>query len=356
MRSGFLTLIVTIIPALLTGAEPAPVPSKAPPPAPAANAALLEKKLAELKALQAEIRQLRKAAGKDQQLLIEVQLLEVSPKRFEGADEELDFSGVIPGFADGSDESTESTASKEPQVKAGMVLDARQLRQRLKQWNEKATVRIVAEPKMATVSGRPAQFLVGGMFPVPDKANHRTYQEYGTRIDVVAMAEEDGAVRLELRAHQSSLDNNHEIVVDGQKLPRLSVQQIDTAAKLLPEQILVVGTFAGDRHDVERSPEAAAPDEAEESGSKVAFIVLAQVYCIDGMLPVESDKGEVSQGALAKPKPKCRPPLPRDARAVSQQVRVAGTVLRLCSPAAPTRSRRFSRCALTNGRGAADGV
>ncbi|HWB09503.1 MAG TPA: hypothetical protein VG826_09775 [Pirellulales bacterium] len=290
MRLGFLMLIATFIPAVTAGAEPAPVPHKASPPAQTTNAALLEKKLADLKALQAEIRELRKAVDDKPQLLIEVQMLEVSPKRLEKA--ESNPGPATPKAVGGIQELAHSPDRDRQQIEAGMVLDRDRLRQRLKEWGEKANVKVLAEPKMVTVSGRPAQFQVGGMIPILDKAKHCTYQEYGTRVDMVATADEDGSVRLELRARQSWCDNNDELVIEGQKLPRLSVREIDTAARLLPAQVLVVGTFAGDRPDAERSPETPAPNEAEESGGKVAFIVLVQVEAVDGLSPVESGESD----------------------------------------------------------------
>ncbi|HEV3342651.1 MAG TPA: hypothetical protein VG125_19925 [Pirellulales bacterium] len=287
MRLGFLTLIAMMIPAVLAAVEPESSLKKGPPARPLADSAVLEKKLAELKALQAEIRQLRGSAN-NQQLLISVQMLEVSPKPSADADA-LDL-GVTPGLIGGGDEATESPHRKRQRVEAGVVLDRRQLAERLAQWREKGVVSVVAEPKLVTVSGRPAQFHVGGLLAIPDKAKKHAYQEYGTHVDVVAMADDDGTIRLELRARQSSLDSQHAITVEGQTVPGLLVQEIDTAAKLLPGQVLVAGVFTGNRPDVERSPEAASPDKAVEPKSKVGFIVLAEVEPIDGMLPIESDK------------------------------------------------------------------
>jgi hypothetical protein len=294
MRLGFLTLIATIVPAVLTAAESESPPSKAPPPASAANEALLEKKLAELKTLQAEIRQLRKERASEPQLLICVQMLEVSRQQWDKA--RLNVGGVTSEPVGGIKNLTAPSDHSRRQIEAGMLLDRDQLQERLTQWREQGAVKVIAEPKLVTVSGRPAQFAVGGVLPIPEKAKNWPHREYGTRIDVVAIARDDGTVRLDLRARQSCLDSRHEITVDGQKVPGLLVQEIDTAAKLLPSQVLVAGVFTRNRSDVDRSAEAAA-SERDESGGKVAFVVLAQVELIDNLpSSMDSDKGEFSQG------------------------------------------------------------
>ena len=63
--------------------------------------------------------------------------------------------------------------------------------------------KILAEPNIVTVSGRPAQFNVGGEFPivVPQSLGTTSieYKKYGTQIDFLPIVLGNGKIRLEVR-------------------------------------------------------------------------------------------------------------------------------------------------------------
>ena len=64
-------------------------------------------------------------------------------------------------------------------------------------------IKILAEPQLVTVSGRPASFNSGGEFPiiVPAESGYRSieYRQYGTRVDFVPIVLGNGNLRLEVR-------------------------------------------------------------------------------------------------------------------------------------------------------------
>jgi pilus assembly protein CpaC len=90
--------------------------------------------------------------------------------------------------------------------------------------------KIMSEPTIVVLEGRPAQFQVGGEFPMPAKDTSKVveYQPFGTQIDLLATSLGDDRVRLELRTRVSEVDEGSSIQVNGMKCPRLSVRQIDT--------------------------------------------------------------------------------------------------------------------------------
>ena len=68
----------------------------------------------------------------------------------------------------------------------------------------KGHVRLLAEPRLATISGRPCQFITGGEFPVPVPASLGTlsieYKKFGTQFDAKPVLGDDDTLRLELRS------------------------------------------------------------------------------------------------------------------------------------------------------------
>ena len=87
-------------------------------------------------------------------------------------------------------------------------------------------VKILAEPKLVTVSGRPARFLVGGEFPVLIPQGLGTvgveYKEFGTMVDFVPVVQGNGNIRLEVRPVVSEIDNARGVTLNGHSSPRFT--------------------------------------------------------------------------------------------------------------------------------------
>lgn len=131
MRFCALTLMAMAIPGMVAATEPEPTQEKT-PAVPTADTALLGKKLTELKELQAEIQQLRKRLGSEQQLLVRVQMFEASPKRFNEAGEALNSGGVVPTLIE--DEPTESKPQEQQLIKVGTMAAGGHQEKLLEQW------------------------------------------------------------------------------------------------------------------------------------------------------------------------------------------------------------------------------
>jgi Flp pilus assembly secretin CpaC len=76
-------------------------------------------------------------------------------------------------------------------------------------WTKVRDVKVVAEPVLATLSGRPTSFNVGGDVPVPvtDKNGLTSieYREYGTHVDVLPTILRNGRIEMEIVTKVSSV-------------------------------------------------------------------------------------------------------------------------------------------------------
>jgi pilus assembly protein CpaC len=101
--------------------------------------------------------------------------------------------------------------------------------------------KILAEPTLTTVSGRPAFFNSGGEFPVlvPQAlgTNSIEYKKYGTQIDFVPIVLGNGRIRLEVRPRVSELDRTQS---NGTGAPGLKVREVETGVEMQAGQTLAL--------------------------------------------------------------------------------------------------------------------
>ena len=87
-------------------------------------------------------------------------------------------------------------------------------------------VKVLAEPTLTTVSGRPAAFNAGGEFPILIPQGLGTvaveYKRFGTRVDFVPIVLGNGNIRLEVRPQVSEIDNARGVDIDGFRVPGLA--------------------------------------------------------------------------------------------------------------------------------------
>ena len=89
---------------------------------------------------------------------------------------------------------------------------------------ENDLIKILAEPQLTTVSGRPASFNSGGEFPIIVPQSLGTvsieYRKYGTRVDFVPIVLGNGNIRLEVRPQVSEIDVSRSVVISGTSASR----------------------------------------------------------------------------------------------------------------------------------------
>ena len=108
--------------------------------------------------------------------------------------------------------------------------------------------RIVTEPRLTAISGRPSYFNVGGELPYSVSqglgAVSIEWKNYGTRIDYVPIVLGHGRVRLELKPRVSEIDKTQSLV---QGIPAIKKSDADTAVELEVGQTLAIAGFVQTR-------------------------------------------------------------------------------------------------------------
>ena len=148
------------------------------------------------------------------------------------------------GMASNAMSGVGSSASLVPTFNFGVVSPGDSFFGVLAMLQSRNVAKILAEPQLTTVSGRPAFFNAGGEFPilVPQSLGTLStqYKKYGTQVDFVPIVLGNGSIRLEVRPRVSELDPSHGITLNGTTVPALTTREIDTGAELQAGQTLAL--------------------------------------------------------------------------------------------------------------------
>lgn len=116
---------------------------------------------------------------------------------------------------------------------------------------QKNVSKILADPTLVAVSGRPASFLVGGELPilVPSGLGQTTieYKKFGTQIDFVPIVLGNGRIRLEVRPEVSEIDDSRSVTVNSFVVPALKVRRVDTGVEMGAGQTLALAGLIQER-------------------------------------------------------------------------------------------------------------
>ena len=97
-------------------------------------------------------------------------------------------------------------------------------------------LKILSDPTLVAVSGRPAFFNSGGEFPILVPQSLGTvsieYKKFGTQIDFVPIVLGNGNLRLEVRPRISEIDPTRSITINGTTVPGLRVRETDTGVEM----------------------------------------------------------------------------------------------------------------------------
>jgi pilus assembly protein CpaC len=96
--------------------------------------------------------------------------------------------------------------------------------------------KVLADPTVVAIDGRPASFNSGGEFPILVPAGLGQvaveFREFGTRLDFVAKVRGDGRIWLEVRPTISEVDPGRSVVLQGTSVPGLRSRFVETAVEL----------------------------------------------------------------------------------------------------------------------------
>jgi Flp pilus assembly secretin CpaC len=133
---------------------------------------------------------------------------------------------------------------KEGKTSFSDILSAPQSRGLIEALKKEGIVKVVSDPTICTLSGRAAHFQCGAEIPVPTKHSDGSmsvqYQNVGTQIDCVPIAQDGGNLRLEFRARLSAVDAGRTLDLGGLQVPCFTAREFDTASELKPGRALVV--------------------------------------------------------------------------------------------------------------------
>jgi tetratricopeptide (TPR) repeat protein len=120
----------------------------------------------------------------------------------------------------------------------------------LKGLREKGRAKVLAEPRLVTLSGRPASFLSGGQVAVPMPTGLGQvgvqFEEFGARVNFLPVVLADRTIRLEVEPEISDLCETANVTVQGTIVPGRSSQRVHTTADVAPRHTLVItGPKAG---------------------------------------------------------------------------------------------------------------
>ena len=157
-------------------------------------------------------------------------------------------------------------------------------------------VKILAEPTLVTVSGRPARFISGGEQPVPVPQALGTttiqYKPWGTIVDFVPVVLGNGRIRLEIRAKVSEPDASQTIVVNNQTVIGYRTREIDTGVEMRAGQTLAIAGLVQSRVESENKgipwlselPYIGVPfRRVKEEYNEIELVIMVTPELVDGM-------------------------------------------------------------------------
>lgn len=201
--------------------------------------------------------------GGVQQILLFVRVMEVSRSDLRelgvdfGVFNSNDFfvSGVS-GLIQSVSASTQSITATGQTLTMGVVNQANQFNGFLKALRQNDLLKIVAEPNLVCVSGRPAFFNVGGEFPILVPQSLGTvsiqYKKFGTQLDFVPIVLGNNRIRLEVRPRVSEIDNTRSVVINGTTVPGLRVREVETGVEMRAGETLAIAGLVQQRTEAQK--------------------------------------------------------------------------------------------------------
>jgi pilus assembly protein CpaC len=201
--------------------------------------------------------------GGVQQILLKVKVLEISRTKLRQMDTDfawLDsngsfFSQGVSGILNqtsnstGGFQSVVDTAGKS--IEFGVVGDDGAFFGFLDWVQQNNIGKILSEPNIMAVSGRPAQFNVGGEIPivVPQSLGTASieFKPFGTQIDFLPIVLGNGNIRLEVRPRVSEIDDTRSVIIQDFVVPALTVRQVDTAVEMKAGQTFALAGLIQER-------------------------------------------------------------------------------------------------------------
>jgi pilus assembly protein CpaC len=111
--------------------------------------------------------------------------------------------------------------------------------------DQEGLVTTLAEPNLTTLSGKTANFLAGGEFPIPvAQQNNVTtidYKNYGVSLDFTPTVLADNRISLQVRPEVSALDLANTVTTNGVSVPGLTIRRLETTVEMSSGESFAIG-------------------------------------------------------------------------------------------------------------------
>jgi len=168
--------------------------------------------------------------------------------------------------------------------------------------------KLLSEPTLVTVSGRPASFIVGGEFPITVPQSLGTvsieYRSFGTRVDFLPIVLGNGNIRLEVRPQVTERDDAAGI--GG--VPAITSRWVDTAVEMKAGQTLALAGLLQNRLESENRGIPGLADipwagawfrRVDQRINEVELLVIVRPEFVDAVYPHEAP--QCYPGQFTKP-------------------------------------------------------
>jgi pilus assembly protein CpaC len=241
------------------------------------------------------------------QVLLHTQVMEVSRSKLRdlGFDWQLGNSGdfavqsssglAVPGL-----DGTTLGATGQDTFRFGVVGNNSAFFGLIRALRQNNLVKVLADPTVVAVDGRPASFNSGGEFPivVPSGLGQVgiEFREFGTRVDFVAKVRGDTRIALEVRPTISEIDPTRSVTIAGTTVPGLRSRFVDTAVELNAGQTLAIAGLIQVRSESEiigipwlsELPYLGVPfRRTREVQNEVELLILVTPELVEAMDPCE---------------------------------------------------------------------
>lgn len=249
--------------------------------------------------------------GGVQQILLNVQVMEVSRTKLREMG--FDFANLngddfiissVSGLISAASTQTGVATGAGESVRFGIVDGSNSFFGFLKLLRQNSLAKILAEPKLVTVSGRPATFNVGGEIPVPVPQSLGTvtiqYKKYGTQVDFLPIVLGNGNIRLEVRPKISELDYANSVQVGQTIVPGLKERMIDTGVEMKAGQTLALAGLVQNRIESSNSGIPVLADlpwlgaafrRVKHQNNEVELLIMVRPELVQAMDPHEVPPG-----------------------------------------------------------------
>ncbi|MEX2172667.1 MAG: type II and III secretion system protein family protein [Pirellulales bacterium] len=166
---------------------------------------------------------------------------------------------------------------------------------------ENRIAKILAEPNLVAISGRPAQFLEGGEVPVlvPQSLGTTSieYKPFGTQVDFLPIVLGNGNIRLEVRPQVSDIDPSIGIELQGIRVDGFRMRRVDTAVEMRAGQTFALAGLIQRKTDtlnrglpyLSDLPIIGLPfRKTEEEVNEIELLILVTPEFVDPLDPCEA--------------------------------------------------------------------